>query len=597
MSSTAPRPQTSPSGVVSVVGFATLYFLLSAVALVLTRFDGGVPFIWVAAALLIAHLVALRFSRWPPVLIACAVASLAATCLFGLGPAAAPAIMFANLMEATTAALLIRRFVGRHSYLDSTSGIGHFIFAVGVVAPFLSGLIGTATATLVTDLPFRTNLLHWFAGHGLGALTFTPLISMALAGDIVGRIRKLGRRKIAETAGLLALVAGTAAAVFGQQDRPILFLPLLPMMAATIRGGRAGAAGSTLLLAVIGGVLTLNGHGPIQLLRTDVGGRILFFEGYLACAALLVLPVAALLCERGTLLRELGDSEAKYRMLMAHSPDAILEVGADGTIRYASPAAAAVTGRDAAALVGTAFRSLIAAEDIGRLDEIRRIASERRVLDLTFDFRTAAGLGETRWLEAKVCTISTTGQIGAGVVISLRDISNHKASERALAEEAATDPLTGLPNRRAFMAVLDRRFGELVVDGVPASVAMLDLDHFKSINDRYGHAVGDAVLHAVAIAARRALRDSDCIGRLGGEEFGILFWGADPRAAIAAGERIAEAIRTLRIPLPSGETLHITASIGVAHLRSDGSPATALATADTALYRAKHAGRDRLLAA
>ena len=166
--------------------------------------------------------------------------------------------------------------------------------------------------------------------------------------------------------------------------------------------------------------------------------------------------------------------------------------------------------------------------------------------------------------------------------------------ERRLFARATTDPLTGLLNRAAFE---DRARSELVRAGRTGrsiALAMLDLDHFKSFNDRYGHPAGDAALAAVARAIARAVRGIDAAGRYGGEEFIVLLVEADVDAALPALERIRAAVAALGPPRVARA---ITMSAGVAvhqGLFDNASRASLVARADKALYAAKKGGRDRI---
>ena len=167
---------------------------------------------------------------------------------------------------------------------------------------------------------------------------------------------------------------------------------------------------------------------------------------------------------------------------------------------------------------------------------------------------------------------------------------------RALAER---DPLTGLPNRRALAEVLPRRIDEARAQGRPLSVVFADLDRFKAINDRYGHAVGDEVLVEAARRLGEHLRGGEMAARHGGEEFVLLLPGADAERALAAAERIRAAMSEAPVETRAGP-LPVTASFGVATLRSadvDARGDGLLARADAAMYRAKQAGRNRVLAA
>lgn len=166
--------------------------------------------------------------------------------------------------------------------------------------------------------------------------------------------------------------------------------------------------------------------------------------------------------------------------------------------------------------------------------------------------------------------------------------------ERRLFTRATTDPLTGLLNRAAFE---ERARAELVRagrTGRPLALAMLDLDHFKSFNDRYGHPAGDAALTSVARAIARTVRGIDAAGRYGGEEFIVLFVEADMDAALPALQRIRGAVAALGPPRVARP---ITVSAGVSvhqGLFDRTSLESLIARADAALYAAKKAGRDRV---
>jgi diguanylate cyclase (GGDEF)-like protein len=159
---------------------------------------------------------------------------------------------------------------------------------------------------------------------------------------------------------------------------------------------------------------------------------------------------------------------------------------------------------------------------------------------------------------------------------------------------ATVDELTSLVNRRHMNEVLEaenRRRG-LAAD---SCIALLDIDFFKQVNDRHGHATGDAVLRAFSAAARASLRTDDVLARWGGEEFLLLLPGTAPMDARAVLERMAERVRTMVVPGLDGE--RITFSAGLA-TRSAGEPcAEVISRADRALYAAKEAGRDRIVLA
>ena len=158
---------------------------------------------------------------------------------------------------------------------------------------------------------------------------------------------------------------------------------------------------------------------------------------------------------------------------------------------------------------------------------------------------------------------------------------------------AAIDSLTGLVNRRAFFERTATARMLASRQQHPISLLMLDIDHFKSINDRYGHAVGDQALCVFAEAAQGALREPDILGRLGGEEFAVALPGTDLAGAVQAAERVRAAVKAAHLPGAHAEHV-FTVSIGVVLIDADEHINAALARADRALYAAKNTGRDRV---
>jgi diguanylate cyclase (GGDEF)-like protein/PAS domain S-box-containing protein len=184
---------------------------------------------------------------------------------------------------------------------------------------------------------------------------------------------------------------------------------------------------------------------------------------------------------------------------------------------------------------------------------------------------------------------------GTGKVVELigvtRDISDRKAAEAALHNLAVTDTLTGVWNRRQGTDLIAadlsaRRPGQAL------SLLMLDIDHFKSINDTYGHQAGDNVLIEVASRVRRSLRGNDVVARWGGEEFVVLLRDC----ALPDALRLAEEIRFTIAEVPFGTLGTLTVSIGAAEIRANENLASWLGRADQALYRAKRAGRNEVVA-
>lgn len=175
-----------------------------------------------------------------------------------------------------------------------------------------------------------------------------------------------------------------------------------------------------------------------------------------------------------------------------------------------------------------------------------------------------------------------------------RTLALQEANAR-LAVASRTDALTGLPNRRGFVEASEAGSSSDCCSGRPFTIVLADVDHFKAVNDRFGHATGDEALRAVASAIRANLRAQDVVARWGGEEFILLLPETAEAGGVRAAEFVREQVAASRIAL-ADESLQMTLSLGVSEHRAERTLDATLAAADRALYRAKESGRNRVLA-
>ena len=228
------------------------------------------------------------------------------------------------------------------------------------------------------------------------------------------------------------------------------------------------------------------------------------------------------------------------------------------------------------------------------LDALERVESEeRRVLDtrVATSMEANARTDFNNWVIAAIGALLMT-------LLTVAILSATRAHRRALelAGElqclATTDALTGLPNRRQLMATMETEVLRAARNGRPLSLALLDVDHFKSINDRHGHPAGDAVLQAMADVLREVTRGGDVLGRFGGEEFAVLMPETTIGQARLACERLRKAIERRSLAFPDGSSGRVTVSTGVAILAGGESCDHLISRADAALYDAKSGGRN-----
>ena len=197
-------------------------------------------------------------------------------------------------------------------------------------------------------------------------------------------------------------------------------------------------------------------------------------------------------------------------------------------------------------------------------------------------------------------TVAILARLARQVMALIELCAKSRALEAAYAEMeklATFDELTGLPNRRALLARLREETDRCSRFGTPLALLMIDLDHFKLINDRHGHQAGDAVLRGVGELLRERIRVTDSAGRYGGEELCVLLPGADIAAAAVAAEKLRSAIETAEFGGDDGAPLKATASFGISVFETlrVATPERLIAAADQAMYRAKEGGRNRIM--
>jgi diguanylate cyclase (GGDEF)-like protein len=218
----------------------------------------------------------------------------------------------------------------------------------------------------------------------------------------------------------------------------------------------------------------------------------------------------------------------------------------------------------------------------GRLEHLRAGSGEPR---------------EVRLRDGHVLRCESTALPDGGRLVSYVDITEqvHAADELRLL--AITDDLTGLFNRRHFLHLIERELGRFERYGRPLSLVMLDIDHFKRVNDQFGHAAGDLVLKSIAQSCRKALRGTDTIARIGGEEFAVVTCETPLAEAAAVAERIRQYIAAAPIPYDA-QQLTVTVSLGVAEVGPQRQTiGDILEAADRALYECKMRGRNCVVAA
>jgi diguanylate cyclase (GGDEF)-like protein/PAS domain S-box-containing protein len=472
-----------------------------------------------------------------------------------------------------------------------------------VLAPVLSGLLVTAMlhGQLVGHL--LQNFGNWFLSDALSLAILTPAAVVFWTGEAT-RLLRAGRRR--KTGCLLLLVCIITTAVFGQNHFPLMYWALPPIVLLAFQADLAGLMVGLLLCLGIAVSFTVHGSGPLW--TSPYGGmqsRVFELQLYLGAALGIALPIGATQARRGRLLAMFRDLEQQYRILAENATDIVMSMALDGRLTYVSPRATAVIGSTPESLIGLHLQDLVLSDDRDAVAAaIKNMAMGATEASQVIRFRRADG--RVLWMETYLRpAIERFHGKPQSLMATAHDITERWAAEQHLAEErsqlhvfAFQDGLTSVFNRRRFdleLALQSQQDARKKDRGFVA-VVMVDVDRYKSYNDRYGHQAGDECLRAVAQAiASSAKRPEDIAARYGGDEFALILKDTDPDGARVVSERIRQAIESLQIPHVASPAGIVTVSCGVAAQRPDngGDILNLVAAADRALYAAKRGGRNR----
>jgi diguanylate cyclase (GGDEF)-like protein len=581
-----------------------LYFCAATFSLQLSHGLFGFAPIWPANAVLLAAI--LRGGR--PArryVVVCAIASLAANGLAGAGWMMCVGFSAANLAEP----ILVRAMVHRLKLQPGAPTVSGRGLALFCVAAALSAAAGGIIATAFAPGGYAIFFASWFLADFLGMLIITPIAIMvadAINSGAWRHVPRISRDSAIEAVALLSLVTFVTLIAFLNNRYPMLFLPLAAMMLVVVRLGTIGVSFGVLIIAAIASIATGLESGPVVMIHVSRLQEAVFVQIYLFALYAASLPSAALL---GTQRRLLDDLRENNRLLNLAEAAAQL-----GHWRYSarddhllwSAETYRIHGMDPTdppPTLDAAFGAYVE-EDRAR---VRSVVERALSEGVSYEFRS-----RIRCKDGSVRHVLSRGEIDraadgtiAAIFGMIQDVTEQSEQEQFLdharitAEEAAaaarlaseTDSLTGLPNRRQLLIVLDRAHEQARDQRLFLSVAILDIDHFKRVNDTFGHVVGDRVLQRVARSASSALRGTDMIGRFGGEEFIIVL----PNASLDVAEIIAERVR-VAIEADSidgfGDWPSVTASLGVASWHPGEAITGLLQRADEALYDAKRGGRN-----
>ena len=574
------------------------YFAFAVLSLIVARGAHGIAAIWPPSGILLATLLIVpRRAVWR-FAVAAIIASLAANLFEGSGFRVAAGFTAANGIEALIATLILRRRAGRRVSFIDPSGLSTFSIATLIAASISAGV-----AACVSPQTGREFMLAWLSTVWLGMLLVTPLL-FATFEIAVSAKRAVSNRETLNLIGIVVLTVVATGTTFYQSQYPMLFVPMMVIVIAVLRGGMLGGVISIIVVVILGSLALWLGSGPIFLIRASHESRILFFQFYLLSLFVSALPMATLLAARDRLRINLSERVRLLDQAEAAAHIGHWRINPSNQAIFWSPEVFRIHGlpEGQPPALDQAI-DLYHPGDRGRVSE----AVTRALTDgqpFAFEARLVRADGAVRHVETQGERIYSPRDDEIGLFGLIRDVTEQIEARQVLRDArdaadrnakaamllAATDALTGLANRRRIVEYLDARLKGAAAGEAKLSIVLFDIDHFKSVNDHYGHDIGDEVLKRVASAASEGLRNTDLIGRYGGEEFVIILPNTDASLALQIAERVrakVEASQHDAQPM-------VTVSLGIASTGGEDTGHSILKRADVALYEAKSAGRNRL---
>lgn len=584
-----------------IFGNAILMLLALLLSMILRRMahDGAV--IWLTNGVALAAFLRLPVASWPAQALALCGALVLPWAMFNGKPEVLLALAIHVLVSMGPAYLLHRDRDWVEGRTDTMRSWMRFALLGVLLVPALCTIVAillTRTFSLAFAVPF-------FLADALGIALVTP----ALLRVTPAFLRDLfTTRRMTEALVLLmvqGVVTGVAVTV-GQTPIWLLLAVPLPIL-LQFRYGFPTAWLATLLFAGLLFGATLDGIGPMFLLgHRPMRDALVVCQLYSLYVASMLVIIAALLNERDALTTAATLNREIYEIIAMHTGDMIFVCDLNGHTLFVSPSMSEHFGRPAEDFMGASKKDLLHPDDFSVMERVHAaVAAGEKPASVVLRF--AHRDGTYRAMDVIVRPGPRRKQGGQRLLIgSMRDITERLDEERALRARgaeletlAATDALTGLPNRRRYDEVMAIEWARAARDGQPLSLLAIDADRFKLVNDHFGHETGDVCLRRIAaVIAGEIRRPGDLAARVGGEEFSVLLPGTGATGARMLAERIRERMEAAGLPLqPNGSGI-LTLSIGVATARVRPGAANHLfADADAALYAAKAGGRNRVVQA
>lgn len=578
-----------------------LAFLSTAASLLnyQSQLQGGVSVVWLSNGLLMGVLLCAPRRHWTALLVLGSFVDFSVNLALKNPLGVSAYFTLCNMIEVYAGSALMCKAICENPDLTQWRQLKSFLLYGVLLAPLIASLMSVYGLRVWLGTPFWQALQFWLAADILGVATVLPLYLS------FHHRRQFSPRSALETAALFLVLAGVSFFVFYMVPHPLVWVVLLFLILLGARVGFTGSALGLLMVIFIGGYATVTGHGPLSMVADDpISRKVLYFQVFIATTMLALYLTEVAMARNKRMQLGLEESETRFRLLAEASRDVIVLAGLNGERRYVSPAATELLGWSQEELLGSDYLQITHPDDMPKIRQLLRACRAGEETS-SLSYRCRKKDGSYLWMESNI-RLFRDGDTNepAGFVYVLRDISERKLAEDKLQDAFQTvermaliDGLTGVANRRKMDDTLNREWMRALRDGTCLSLLLIDVDHFKSYNDVYGHLAGDACLQTLSAAIQDGLRrPPDLLARFGGEEFVVILPNTPHAGAEAMAEKILKVVAQCGIEHSGSPYATVTVSLGCATVLAtmDSSPMQLLKMADDAMYRAKTSGRNRI---
>jgi diguanylate cyclase (GGDEF)-like protein/PAS domain S-box-containing protein len=592
--------------VIRLAFFVIAYWLTVRLGLLLVTQPEGIASIWPTSGFALAVVILTPKRRWATLLAVIFITNAVGNWSGGNLPLVSLGFALANTLEAALGAAVLTYFCKSKITFERSREVIALLLAATLVNG-LTALLGAAVSTAAFHGSLMNAWLIWWTADGLGIILVTPFIISLTARKMV--FQSVTWRQVMESALFVLILTLFAWLLFGPftiAEKPLLasymFFPLLLWL--TFRFIPRAMPLALLLVAVIAIWNTVQGYGIFSIpsqTRTEHLVSLQIFLAVMTCSGLLMSTIVT---KRKRTEEALRESETRFRTFFEHAAVGVALVETkSGYFKNINQKYCDFLGYSKEEALNLTYQMVTYPDDVEENTNLNALLLCGKIREFSIEKRYIRKDGSVVWGNL---TGSALWEPGKAPPVNLhiavvQDITERKADEKKiqllnaeLEQLALTDFLTKLNNRRHFMQRGVEEFKRAHRNGQPLALLMLDIDHFKMVNDSYGHETGDLALQQVAAVLKSSVREIDILGRLGGEEFAVLLPNTPLEDAALLAERIRLSIASKAFQTPGNElTSTLTISVGVAALTEEISGIDdLLRNADAAMYYAKDSGRN-----